>query len=200
MKIIGLTGGIGSGKSTVARLLAELGAGVLDADKAGHAVLQPGTGAYQQVIREFGPEILLPGGEIDRHKLGEIIFNDNGAREKLQNIMYPEIDKILLDRLEEYRRQGKRIAVLEAAVMLESGKNWQVDEIWTTVASEATVLDRIKDRPSLSREEARQRIRSQMSNKDRIKKADVVINTECSLGELEARVKQLWEGLVEKQH
>jgi dephospho-CoA kinase len=200
MKVIGLTGGIGSGKSTVSRFLSKLGAVILDTDKIGHEVLQPGREAYKKVVNEFGRSILTSGGEIDRVRLGELVFHDDEAREHLQNIMHPEIDKILLARLEEYRRKEVKVVVLEAAVLLESGKTWQVDEIWVTVASEPTVLNRLKGRPRLSEEEARKRIRSQMSNEERIKKADVVINTDCTLAELKARVTELWTRLLKQDN
>jgi dephospho-CoA kinase len=199
MKIIGLTGGIGSGKSTVSKILEDLGAGILDADKIGHEVLLPGTEAYKQVIKEFGRDILSPDGKINRVRLGERVFASKEARERLQNIMYPEIDKILLSRLDDYRRQGKKVAVLEAAVMLESGKHWQVDEIWVTIAPESATLERLKSRPGLSQDEARRRIKSQMSNEERITKANVVIDTDCTLEELRTRVTELWQKLVDKK-
>ena len=149
MKIIGLTGGIGSGKSTAARFLAELGAEVIDLDKTGNEAFKKGGGAYKKAVREFGEGIVGENGEIDRAKLGEIVFNDREALKRLNKIVHPEIDKTVDEKIREYRRQGVKVLVLEAAVMLEAARAWQADEIWVTVANEKTVLERLKERSGL---------------------------------------------------
>ena len=99
MKVVGLTGGIGSGKSTVSKFLADLGAIIIDADRVGHQAFEPDTEAYRQVVAAFGPRILTPVGEIDRHKLGSIVFADPKARDRLNRIMHPRIQKIVKDRM-----------------------------------------------------------------------------------------------------
>ena len=195
MKVIGITGGIGSGKSTVARILGEMGAVIIDVDKVGHEALKPGSEAWKQVIKEFGQEIVAESGEIDRSRLGKLVFNSPGARANLNRIMHPVIFKMVNDRLEEYRRKGVGVVVLEAPLMVEVGKTSQVDEVWVTVAPEATVLKRITERTGLSEAEARARIKSQVSNEERIKYADAVIDTDCSLDELRAKVAELWKKL-----
>jgi dephospho-CoA kinase len=195
MRIIGLTGGIGSGKSTVARFLAELGAGVVDLDKIGHEALKPGGAARERVVDEFGKDILTAGGDIDRAKLGKLVFRDRRALRRLNRITHPAIDTAVNTRLEEYRRQGVRVVVLEAAAMLEAGKASQADEIWVTVAPEATVLERLGERGGLSREESQARIRAQLTNEERVKHADAIIDTDCSLDELKARVALRWQQL-----
>jgi dephospho-CoA kinase len=192
MKVIGLTGGIGSGKSTVAKFLAEMGAVVLDVDKVGHEALKPNSKAWKKVVNEFGKDILNAGGEIDRARLGEIVFNNPEALQRLNKIMHPAIDDIVKARLEEYRRQGVDEVVLEAAVILEAERTSQVHELWVTVAPEATVIRRIMERTGLSEQEARARVQSQLSNEERIKHADVVIDTDCSLDELKNRVLRVW--------
>ena len=196
MKVIGLTGGIGSGKSTVALFLAELGAVIVDLDRVGHEVLNKGSGAYKRAVGEFGEDILKASGEIDRNKLGRIVFNSHEALTRLNRIVHPAIDNIVNSEIEKYRRQGVKVVVLEAAAMLEAGKTGQVDELWVTVAPEATALRRVLERGGLSEEEIKARIKAQLPNKERIKQADVVINTDCTLDELKARVTGEWEKLL----
>jgi len=196
MKVIGLTGGIGSGKSTVAQFLAELGAVVLDADKVGHVAFKPGTEAWLEVVAAFGRQILTPDGEIDRRKLGEVVFGNPEALLRLNQIMHPQIGKMVKAQLEEYRRQGVKIVVFEIPLLLETGGASLVGEVWVTVASESTVLRRLEERSGLSRQQSLARIRSQMSNEERVKHADAVINNDGSLDELKAKVKELWQKLV----
>jgi dephospho-CoA kinase len=196
VKIIGLTGGIGSGKSTVAHFLAELGAEVVDLDKVGNEALKIGGGAYKKTIREFGKGILDKDGEIDRAKLGSIVFHDREALKRLNKIIHPEIDKFVARKLKKIRRQGTKVVILEAAVMLEAEKTRQVDEIWVTVASEKVVLERLLKRSGYSEEDIKARISSQMTNEERIKQANVVINNDGTLDELKARVKLEWEKLL----
>jgi len=195
MKIIGLTGGIGSGKSTVAQFLAELGAVILDVDRVGHEALKPGSEVRERVVNEFGQGILNASGDIDRAKLGKLVFSNPEARMRLNRIMHPSIFNMVNARLDEYRRQGVRVVVLEAPLMMEVGKTSQVDEVWVTVAPEGTVLERLRDRAGLSEEESRARINAQLSNEERIKHADVVIDTDCSLDELKNKVAVLWARL-----
>ncbi len=196
MKVIGLTGGIGSGKSTVAGYLKDLGAAVIDLDKVGHEVLKAGGPAYQKVVEVFGKAILDAGGEIDRSRLAEIVFQRPKRLKRLNQIMHPEIDKILNAKLEEYRRRGVKVAVLEAAAMLESGKAAQVEEIWVTLAPAATVLKRLRERSGYSEAQAKARINSQLTDAERVKQADVIIDTDVSLDELKARVEAEWQKLV----
>jgi dephospho-CoA kinase len=198
MKVIGLTGGIGSGKSTVAKYLTEMGAVVIDLDKVGHEVLKSGSGAFKRVVSEFGKDILDAEGDIDRARLGKIVFRNPEALARLNRIMHPAIDKIINERIEAYRRQGVKVAVLEAAAMLEAGKAAQADEIWVTTAPEATVLRRLRGRSGYSGEESRARMRSQLSDAERTKHAEVVIDTDGSLDEVKARVEKEWRKLMER--
>jgi len=198
MKIIGLTGGIGSGKSTVARFLAELGAVVIDLDRVGHEALKPEGKAWQQVVNAFGTGILAPDGEIDRSRLGDIVFKDRHALLRLNRIIHPVIDGIVAENIAEYRRKGVKVVVLEAAAMIESGKTAQAEEIWTTVAPEETVLTRLRERSGYSEVKSKARINTQLSNEERIKQAAVVIDTDCTLDELKARVMIEWQKLLKR--
>jgi len=204
MKVIGLTGGIGSGKSTVARFLAELGAVIIDADKLWHEALKPDTEIWRGVVAAFGKGVLKPNGEIDRKRLGEIVFGNAEALARLNNIMHPYIYSTVKAQLEQYRRKGVGVVVLEVPLLIEvpllmrAGKpslSDEVDEVWVTLAPQSTVLKRLKEKSGLSREQTLARIRSQISSEERTKRADVVINTDCSLGELKTKVRALWDRL-----
>ena len=195
MKVIGLTGGIGSGKSAVARLLAELGAIIIDADKIGHEALKRDTEVWHEVVAAFGQQILTPAGNINRRKLGEIVFGNPASLLKLNQIMHPRMYERVTAQIEEYRRKGVGVVVLEAPLLLEAGWASLVDEVWVTVAVEATVLRRLQERTGLSEPESLARIRSQLPVEERVNRADVVINTDGELDELEAKVKGLWQRL-----
>ena len=195
MKVIGLTGGIGSGKSTVAKFLAELGAVIIDADKIGHAVFEPDSEAWQQVVAAFGRQILKPNREIDRKKLGKIVFGSAEALSRLNRIMHPQICGVVKAQIEQYRRQGIDVVVVEAPLLMEAGWTSLVDEVWVTLAPEATVLKRLEEGMGLSKAESQARICSQLPAKEQVKHAHVVINTNLSLDELKARVNKLWQGL-----
>jgi len=195
MKVIGLTGGIGSGKSTVSQFLAELGAVIIDADKVGHEAFKPDTELWREVVAAFGRQILNPKGDIDRGKLSKIVFGSSESLARLNRIMHPRMYDIVKARLEEYRRQGADVVVLEAPLLLEAGWTPLVDEVWVTVTPESTVLKRLQERIGLTEPESLARIRSQMSNEERVKHADVVINNDCDLADLKAGVSELWQRL-----
>ncbi len=195
MKVIGLTGGIGSGKSTVSRFLAELGAVIIDTDKVGHEAFQPDTDLWREVIAAFGTEVLKPNGEIDRHKLGEMVFGNPEQLSRLNQIMHPRIYDMVKAQIEDYRRRGVEVVVVEVPLLIEADWAPLVDEVWVTVAPEATVLKRLLERSSLSREESSARIRSQLPLEERTKHADVVLNTDCSLDEVKTKIKEQWERL-----
>jgi dephospho-CoA kinase len=195
MKVIGLTGGIGSGKSTVSQFLAELGAVILNADEIGHEAFKPDTEIWRQVVAAFGRQIVTPDGNIDRKKLGNMVFDNAESLSRLNQIMHPWMYDMVKAQLEEYRQQGLRVAVLEAPLLLEAGWTPLVDEVWVTTAPEATVLKRLEERNGMSQAESLTRIRSQLSSAERVRQADVVINTDCDLDELRSRVKKLWQRL-----
>ncbi|MDP2930927.1 MAG: dephospho-CoA kinase, partial [Chloroflexota bacterium] len=130
MKVIGLTGGIGTGKSTVSKFLVELGALVVDADKVGHEVFKPGTEAWREVVAAFGKKVLAANGDIDREKLGDIVFNTPESLARLNRIMHPRIKDAIEAQLEEYRRQGTKVVVIEAPLLIEAEWAPSVDEVW----------------------------------------------------------------------
>lgn len=196
MKVVGLTGGIGSGKSTVSKLAEEMGAVILDADKVGHEAYTPDSETWREVVAAFGDEIVAEDRSIDRRKLGAIVFADTAALARLNGIMHPRMFDMMKARLDEHRRQGTKIVVLEAAILIEAEWTPLVDEVWVTVASEPVVVERVRERTGLPEEQIRSRIRSQLSNEERTRQADEVIVNDGSLDELRATVAKLWEKLT----
>ena len=193
MKIIGLTGGIGSGKSTVASFLAELGAYVLDADKIGHEVLFPGQLAWKEVIQEFGNEILKPDKSIDRAKLGELVFAKQEALVRLNKIVHPRITETVIGKIKQLKNQNTKVIVVEATLLVEEGWRSLVDEVWVTTTSQTNRLKRLRTRSGYSESESLSRIRSQSTDEERLKTADVVINTDGTIEEVRIKIKELWQ-------
>ncbi|HEY50572.1 MAG TPA: dephospho-CoA kinase [Dehalococcoidia bacterium] len=195
MKIIGLTGGYGSGKSTITRFLAELGAAVIDADKVGHEVFKPGTEAWREVVDTFGQGIISIDGTIDHRKLSRIVFRDPDARAKLNMIMHPRIYERVKDMIEEYRRSGVDVVVVEASLLLEAGWKPMVDEVWVASAPQATVIRRMKEQKGILESESLARIQAQLTDEERTQQADVVIATDFPLDELKEEVTAQWHEL-----
>jgi len=191
MKVIGLTGGIGSGKSTVTEYLAELGAVIIDADKVGHEAFEPDTPAWHDVVAAFGKDVVAPSGEIDRKKLGPLVFNNPESLARLNEIMHPRMYDMMKERIEAYREQGVGVVVMEAAILIEANWTPLVDEVWVTVAGESSVIERLKQQRGMEEEQILARIRSQLSAEERIEKADVVIHNDGDLEEMKAKVKEL---------
>ena len=195
MIVIGLTGGILSGKSTISQMLAEKGAVIIDADKIGHEAYKPHTKTWQDLRNAFGGSIIKDDMEIDRKKLGEIVFNDPQALARLNEIVHPRMHSMMKEEIERLRGEGVDVVVLEAAVLIEANWTDLVDEVWVAVAPEEVAVKRLRNRGGLSEEQARARIRSQLSPEERAKHADVVIDTDCELSEVRAKVAELWQRL-----
>jgi len=195
MLVIGITGNFGTGKTTVSQMLAELGAVLINADELGHELYQPNSPAYREVVAAFGKSILKPDGEIDRHKLGQLVFDDATALTRLNQITHPRIYKIVQQKIEEYRQHGVKVVALEAALLIEAGWTPLVNQVWVTTAPEATIIKRLKSSRGLTEEQIQTRLRSQMPQEEKAKQADVVINTDCPMDELKAKVAELWHSL-----
>jgi len=191
LRIIGLTGGIGTGKSTVARFLAGLGARVIDVDRVGHRVLARNHRVRQRLVETFGEDI-LHGNMIDRSRLGRLVFADKRARKRLNGIIHPVMFEAVKRRVEKYRREGAEVVVLDAPLLLEAGWDRFVDEVWVTVASPETVNQRAKKRSGLSGAEVRARVRAQIPREEQAERGHVVIDTDCPLEELKEKVESLW--------
>ena len=199
MVIIGLAGGIGAGKSEVSRILKELGAVVLDADRFGHEVYLPNTDGFREVVATFGDDVVSPSGEIDRRALGGKVFGNPEAMAKLNAIAWPRIRQRIADSIDEQRGDGTQVVVLDAAVLIEAGWTNAADEVWVVTAPETDVIQRIQARNNITEEQVRARINSQMANEARVKYAHVVVENDGPLEHLRQKVETLWtERLVEK--
>ncbi|MEE3246406.1 MAG: dephospho-CoA kinase, partial [Chloroflexota bacterium] len=196
MMVIGLTGSIGTGKSEAARQLEALGASIISADQVGHEAYTPNTEAWEQVVAAFGDDILQDDGEIDRRKLGAVVFSDPGQLEKLNQIMHPRMARMVADKIEELRDQGAEVVVVEAALLFEAGWDSLVEEVWVTDSTEQVVIERLKQRNGMSEEEARKRISSQMGRTERLERSDYVIENSGDMATLGNTIKELWERRV----
>ena len=193
MIVIGLTGGIGTGKSEVARILEEIGAYIIDADRLGHSAYLPHSEIWEEVVKEFGDGVLLPDEEIDRKKLGSIVFNDPVQLAKLNEIMHPRMGQMVANIIEGLDAE---VVVVEAALLLEAGWDALVDEVWCTGASEDIVIDRLGSRNGLNKEEAQKRINAQMSVDERKSRSQVMIENNGDLAQLTTVIEKIWENRV----
>lgn len=196
MLVIGLTGGIGTGKSEVARILAKLGAVVISADQVGHDAYTPNSEIWQEVVNTFGSGILQPSGEIDRKKLGAIVFSNPQQLAKLNGIMHPRMARMVAKRIDRLRADGVSVAVVEAALLFEAGWDSLVEEAWVTDSPAELVVHRIQARNGLSEAEVRKRIESQMPAAERLSRATVVVDNTGDMDALERTVKSLWDSRV----
>lgn len=196
MFIIGITGGICAGKSSVSRILQELGVRILDADKLGHKAYEPNTECFRKLVEHFGEGIVDDHGEVDRKKLGSIVFSDQNEMKSLQSIVWPEIRRLIVENFDRMRLEGNQILALEAAVMIEAGWNDLVSCLWVITARRDVALARLMRRNNLTEEEAIKRIDAQISNEERCAVADLVIdNSKGSMEDLEKIVRSAYAQL-----
>lgn len=191
--VIGLTGGIASGKSTAARKLGEYGAHVIDADKLGHRAYLKDTSAFHQVVATFGEDVVGDDGEIDRGALGAKVFGEGNRLDELTAIVWPAIRQMAEDEISQVKTNDpSKIVVLEAAVLLEAG--WQdiVDEVWVTVVDREVAIERATARDGVDREAIEARIDAQLSNEERIASAQKVIDNSSDEAHLIKQLEALW--------
>ena len=193
MLTVGLTGGIGSGKSTVAQILGEFGAPILDADKVAHTTYAPGGPAYDAVVAAFGTDIVAPDRTVDRRKLGAVVFGNPEQLNKLTSIVWPATFEALRRKVAELRASGAKLPiVVEAAILIDA--NWQplFDEIWLVRAPREQVLSRIEIQRGAKPSETEARIRAQLSDEERTKHASLIVENNGSLEELRELLKEIW--------
>ncbi|HLK91164.1 MAG TPA: dephospho-CoA kinase [Polyangia bacterium] len=190
MKVLGLTGGIGSGKSTVAGLFAARGVPVIDADALAREVVAPGGTAHAEVAAAW-PEAVGADGAIDRKRLGRIVFADPAARRKLEGLTHPRIQAAAEARLAALAEAGKRLAIYEATLLVESGRYRDFDGLIVVVAARETQIARATARDGLSRAEAEARIDAQMATEEKLRVATEVIDNDGALAATEAQVDVL---------
>lgn len=193
MLTIGLTGGIGSGKSEASGILRELGALVIDADIVGHETYRNGRPAWDEIVEAFGDMVIGSDGEINRRELGRIVFDDPVNLKRLTDIVWPKIREELKDRMAVERDGGGTdVLIVEAAVLFEAGWENLFDEIWVVTAHEKDVLERLERQRNQKPEQTRARVRAQLTNEEREQRADVMVRNDEDRAALAATVKTLW--------
>lgn len=191
--VIGLTGGIASGKSFVSAIIEELGGKIINADLIARQVVEPGMPAWQQIVDEFGEGILNSDLTIKRKELGRIVFADSGKLDKLNKITHPYITVEIERLLSQYRDSGVDGIVIDAPILLEMGLERLVDEVWVVAVDSATQLERLMKRDNLSVEGAKLRIQAQMPLEEKIKRADRVIDNRLTPDETKKKVEEIWK-------
>ena len=195
MLLVGLTGGIGSGKSTVARLLEKRGAVVFDADLLAREAVAPGTPGHAAVIERFGADVLAPGGELDREALASIVFADPSARRDLEQIVHPEVRRLFAEGSEAYR-DTDRVVVFSAPLLVESGMHTAFEILVVVSATVATQIERLMRQRGMSEASIRARIDAQAPFEDKAAVADFIVDNEGTLDDLESQVERLWNDLA----
>ncbi|MBV7506069.1 dephospho-CoA kinase [Bacillus sp. sid0103] len=189
--VIGLTGGIASGKSTVSNFFKELNITVVDADIEARQAVMKGESAYFKIIAEFGEEVLIADGEIDRQKLGSIIFHHEEKRQLLNNIVHPEVRKRMSAQVEKAKQNGEEVVVLDIPLLFESKLTYMVDKTLLVFVDNETQLKRLIARNNLSVEDAEARIHSQMPLSEKIRLADAVINNNGSIADTKEQLIEI---------
>jgi dephospho-CoA kinase len=192
--VIGLTGGIASGKSTVSNMLKEMTITVIDADVEARLAVEKGEPAYQKIVAEFGEDIVLPGGDIDRQKLGSIIFHNAEKRQLLNGIVHPEVRKRMNNQVEAARERGEQVIVLDIPLLFESKLTHMVEKTILVYVDRDIQLKRLMERNSLSLEEAEARVKSQMPLSDKVPLADAVINNNGTITESQKQLIEILTG------
>ncbi|MDE0224781.1 MAG: dephospho-CoA kinase [Gammaproteobacteria bacterium] len=192
--VIGLTGGIASGKSTAARYLESLGAHVIDADALGHRAYEPDTDAYREVLATFGEEVRSPDGQLDRRALGGKVFGDAKAMKRLTDIMWPEILRLAEVEIGAVRETDpSAVVILEAAVLFEAGWQDAVDETWVVTVDPDIAVQRAMARDGLDRSAVQARMDAQLSNAERTALADIVVDNSGSETAMRERLNEEWK-------
>jgi dephospho-CoA kinase len=191
MRVFGLTGGIGTGKSTVSRMFREDGLAVVDADRIAWEVTAPGRPAYEAIVRRFGREVLLPDGRIDRKKLGGIVFSDPAKRAELETITHPEIARGIASELHRLESEGHGVAIVEAALIHETGRRARFEAVIAVHCGRMQQVRRLMERDGISEEQAIRRIASQMDPEEKARSSDRIIDNSGDLAATRSQVRAL---------
>jgi dephospho-CoA kinase len=197
MLLVGLTGGIGTGKSTVARMLEKRGAVVFDADVLARQAVAPGTPGFDEVVERFGPNVLAPGGGLDREALASIVFADPAARRDLEGIVHPEVRRMFAEGCEEYR-DSDRVVVFSAPLLVETGMHTAFDLLIVVSAPVATQIERLMRDRGMPERDVQARIAAQLPLEAKAEVADVLVDNEGRLEDLEGQVDRVWRDLDAK--
>ena len=194
MLLVGLTGGIGSGKSTIARMLEERGAVVFDADVLAREAVAPGTPGHEAVVERFGANVLSPGGELDRDALAAVVFADPAARRDLEAIVHPEVRRLFAEGCDAYR-DSDSVIVFSAPLLVETGMHSAFDVLIVVSAPVETQIERLLRDRGMSEEQARARIDAQAPLEEKAAVADVLVDNDGPLEELDGQVDRVWSDL-----
>ena len=197
MLLVGLTGGIGAGKSTVAGMLAERGAAVIDADELARRAVERGRAGFDAVVREFGPEIVRPDGDLDRARLAAIVFADEDARRKLERIVHPQVAQLFLEESALWR-DTDRIVVYVVPLLMEARLEALFDVLVVVRASREVRLARLAAAREMTADDIRARMDAQLEDEERERAADTVLRNDGAIEDLERQVDELWERLTER--
>jgi len=195
LKLIGLTGGAGSGKSTAAEMFRELGAAVIDADEASHAVYAPQTPGFDAVVREFGPEYVR-GGQVDRARLGELVFRDDDARRRLNAIVHPLVREWMAERTAEADRDGAEVVIHDVPLLFENGLEGLYSDVVLVYAPERVQIKRLVEGRGISEDRARAIIAAQLPIDEKRGRAQRVIDNSGSREVTRAQVNRVWDELA----
>ncbi|MFA5074208.1 MAG: dephospho-CoA kinase [Nitrospirota bacterium] len=200
MLIVGLTGGIASGKSLAAGIFKDLGAQVIDADRIAHQLLEPDEQPWKEVVEYFGESILLPDKCIDRKKLGEVIFNDPQKRLWLNSILHPRIFEAFQSQIKRLKdRQPNSIVIFDAILLIETGYHRNLDKIIVVYAEQEQQIERLTARDGFTREQALARIQSQMPLKEKRSYADYIVDNTQSREYAEQQVRKIFQQLRQEE-
>ena len=194
MLLVGLTGGIGAGKSTVAKLLAEHGAVLIDADAIVRELQQPGTEVFRAIVDRFGPQVVASDGALDRERLADIVFRDDDARSALNAIVHPAVYAVMSERIASMK-DDDRVVVLDIPLLAEAGGGGSMDSVVVVEADEEMRVARVVSERGIDAEDVRARMAAQASPEQREALADVIIRNNGSREDLRAQVDALWERL-----
>jgi dephospho-CoA kinase len=193
--VIGLTGGIGTGKTEVARVLRKLGAVVIESDKVAHFSYLPRTEAHKAIVSIFGDAVLDKSGWVDRKSLGKIVFSNKARRVELEEIVWPAARTWIEARLAEEEKQESRVVVIEVPKLYEAGWDRIMDVVWTVEAPEGEIKRRLEQRPGFSEADANARVAAQITRAERVDKADRVIENNTTLDDLRNQITEIWESI-----
>lgn len=200
MLVVGLTGGIGSGKSTVSKYLRELGATIIDADVLAKELVLPNSPAWKEIRNHFGKDILDENGFLKRKKLGRIIFQFPTERKVLNEILHPRIKEKTEELIKQYcQQEAIPLLVVDAPLLIETGMSDMVDEVWVVVIPEELQLKRLKERDNLSAQDAQKRLEAQMPFAEKLKYAHRVIDNSGGIEETREKIRSLWNKVVVKK-
>jgi dephospho-CoA kinase len=200
IRVIGLTGGIATGKSSVARFFQKKGALVIDADQLAREAVKPGSRGLAEVVAAFGSGVLTPDGRLDRKRLGALVFSDSTRRRQLEGIVHPAIRRLAEERIASAAEAGQRVIFYMAPLLIEAGVTDRVDEVWVVTVRPEVQLERLMSRDGISREQAQRMVDSQMPLADKEKYGRVVIDNSGTLEETKRRLAEIWADEIEGGH